>query len=155
MSKQSLYYLVKASIVAVALCGICICVCLYPFLVSLGGLDHGLEIILRIQLIFYWLSSVPCFVILGIGWRIASSIKTELFTHSNAKLLKDSAILLFVDAVVFLLGNLILMVLGYNPFAIAFFLLVVVALVVSLALGVAGHFVTRAATIREENESFV
>lgn len=155
MSKKSLYYLVKSAIIIVALCGLCICGCLYPFLVSLNGLDRGSEAVMWSQLIFYWLTSIPCFIILGIAWNIASSIKAELFTHRNAKLLKNSAIILFVDSIVFFIGNFVFMLIGYNPFAIAFFMLVIIALIASLALAVVGHYVTRATTIREENESYV
>ena len=155
MSKKSLYYLVKSAIIIVALCGVCICSCLYPFLASLNGLDKGSEAVMWSQLIFYWLTSIPCFIILGVAWKIASSIKTELFTHKNAKHLKNSAILLFVDSIVFFIGNFVFMLIGYNPFAIAFFMLVIIALIASLALAVVGHYVTRATTIREENESYV
>lgn len=155
MSKKSLYYLVKSAIIIVALCGLCICGCLYPFLVSLNGLDKGSEAVMWSQLIFYWLTSIPCFIILGVAWKIASSIKTELFTHENAKHLKNSAILLFVDSIVFFIGNFVFMLIGYNPFAIAFFMLVIIALIASLALAVVGHYVTRATMIREENESYV
>ena len=155
MSKKSLYYLVRSAIFIVALCGLCICGCLYPFLVSLNGFDKGSETVMWSQLIFYWISSIPCFIILGIAWRIAASIKTELFTHNNAKLLKSSALLLFADSIVFFVGNFVFMFMGYNPFAIAFFMLVIVALIASLALAVVGHYLTRATTIREENESYV
>lgn len=155
MSKNSLYYLVKSTIVMVALCGLCICGCLYPFLVSLNGLDKSSEAVMWSQLVFYWITSIPCFIILGIAWKIASSIKAELFTHKNAKLLKNSAIFLFVDSIVFFIGNLVFMLMGYNPFAIAFFMLVIIALIASLALAVAGHYVTGATMIREENESYI
>ena len=155
MSKKSLYFLVRVAIVVVALCGVCICGGLYPFLVSLNGLDGVSDIVMWSQLIFYWIASVPCFIILDIAWRISSSIKSELFTHKNAKLLKNGAILLFADSIFFFIGNFLFMLMGYNPFAIAFFMLVVIAMIASLALGVVGYYVTQATTIREENESYV
>ena len=155
MSKKSLCYLTRSAILMMALCGVCICVCLYPFLVSLNGFDKGSEAVMWSQLIFYWLSSVPCFIILGFGWKIASSIKTEPFIHKNAKLLKIGATLLFADSVFFFIGNIVFMFTGYNPFAIAFFMLVIIAMIASLALAVVGHYVTRATKLREENESYV
>ena len=155
MSKRDIYCFVKLAIVIVALCGLCICGCFYPFLVSLNGFDKGSEVVMWSELIFYWVTSIPCFIILGVAWRIASSIKTEPFTHKNAKLFKNSAILLFVDSIVFFIGNLVFMLMGYNPFAIAFFMLVIIALIASLALGVVGYYVTKATMIREENESYV
>ena len=155
MSKRSLCFFVRVAIIMVFICGVCICAGLYPFLVSLNGLNKGIEAVMWSQLIFYWITSIPCFMILGVGWKISSSITDELFTNKNAKYLKISAIILFVDSVVFLIGNLVFMIMEYNVFAIVFFMLDIIALVVSLALGVAGYYVKTATNIREENESFI
>ena len=155
MSKRSLSVLSKITIIVIAICGLCICGFVYPFLVSLNGLGKGSELIMWCELIFYWSSSLPCFAILVLAWKVASTFKTELFTANNAKLFKASAILLMADAIYFLIGNLFFAFIGYNPFAILFFFLVITALSVSLALGAAGYYVARAAAIREENEEFV
>ena len=155
MSKNFLCVLFKFAIVVCAICGICICGCFYPFLVSLNGWGKGSEVVMWTQIIFYWGTSIPWFWLLWIAWRVASSMKLELFTLQNARLLKNGAILLFVDSVIFLFGNLIFMFMGYNPFAIAFFLLVIVSLIASLALGAMGYYVAKASALREENESYV
>ena len=155
MSKRSLSILSKLTIIVIAVCGLCICGFVYPFLVSLNGLGEGSEIIMWCELIFYWSSSIPCFIILFLAWRVASTFNTELFTGKNARLFKLSAILLLGDAIYFLVGNIIFAFIGYNPFAILFFFLVITALSVSLALGAAGYYVALAAALREENEEFV
>ena len=155
MSKRSLSILSKLTIIVIAICGLCICGFVYPFLVSLNGLGEGSEIIMWCELIFYWSSSIPCFAILVLAWIVASTFSTELFTGKNARLFKISAILLLSDAIYFLIGNIVFALLGYNPFAILFFFLVVTALSLSLALGAAGYYIARAAALREENEEFV
>ena len=155
MSKHSLTVLSRITIIVIALCGICICGFVYPFLVSLNGLGEGSELIMWCELAFYWSSSLPCFAILVLAWLVASTFDTELFTRRNARLFKVSAILLLSDAIYFLIGNIVFAILGYNPFAILFFFLVITALSVSLALGAAGYYVARAAALREENEEYV
>ncbi|MBQ8850735.1 MAG: DUF2975 domain-containing protein [Clostridia bacterium] len=155
MSKRSLFILARILIIVIALCGLCICGFIYPFLVSLNGLDKVSEITMWSQLIFYWLSSVPCFVILGLAWKVSASFKSELFTFENASRFKLSSLLLFADAVFFFVGNLIFTLIGCNPFVIIFFFLIVTALSVALALGAAGHYVAKATEIREENEAYV
>ncbi len=155
MSKRSLFILARIAIIVIAVCGLCICGFVYPFLVSLNGLSKGTEITMWSQLIFYWLSSVPCFIVLGYAWRVSASFKTELFTRENSACFKNSAILLLADSIFFFIGNLVFALMGYNPFAILFFFLVVTALSVSLALGAAGYYVAKAAALREENEEYV
>lgn len=155
MSKRSLFVLARIAITVIVICGLCICGFIYPFLVSLNGLSKGSEIVMWSQLIFYWLSSVPCFIILGYAWKVSKSFKTELFTCENAKCFRNSAILLLVDSIFFFIGNLVFALMGYNPFAILFFFLIVTALSVSLALGAAGYYVAKAAALREENEEYV
>ena len=155
MSKKMLFVLSRISIIVIALCGLCICGCIYPFIVSLGGLEKGSEVIMWCQLIFYWVSAIPCFIILGLAWRVSASFKGELFTLKNANCFKISSILLLTDAIYFFIGNALFMFMGYNPFAILFFLLTVTALAVALALGAAGYYVVKAAEIREENEEYI
>ncbi|MBQ9113139.1 MAG: DUF2975 domain-containing protein [Clostridia bacterium] len=154
MTKKSLCYLVRISIIAVALCGLFICLCAYPFGVALNGLD-ATEPEMWIQMVFYWISALPCFAILGIGWRMSSSLKGEFFTHKNARMLERAGYLLFCDAVFYLAGNVGFMIIGQNIFAIFSFMMVAFALVVSLAFFAAGHYVARAASLREENESYI
>jgi hypothetical protein len=107
------------------------------------------------QLIFYWIASVPCFIVLGYAWQVSASFKSELFTHENANSFRISAILLLADSIFFFIGNLVFALMDLNPFAIIFFFLVVASLSVSLALGAAGYYVAKAAALREENEEYV
>ena len=155
MSKRFLFVLSRIAIIAIAICGICICGFVYPFLVSLNGLSTGSELIMWSQLIFYWTASIPCFVILGFAWEVSAAFKTELFTKENAQFFKISAIILLADSVYFFIGNLVFALMGYNPFAILFFFLVITALSLSLAFGAAGYYVAQATAIREENDEYV
>ena len=155
MSKKWLLILIRATLLVIALCGICICGGLYPFLISLEGFQQLTSGIAWGQLIFYWGTSLPCFMILGLCWTVSSSLKAEVFTRRNAFLLNLCALLLFGDALVFYLGNFVLMLMGRNTFAIVFYLLVIAALAVALGFGVLAYFIRRGTELREENESYV
>lgn len=155
MSKKALFILSRISIIIIGLCGVCICIFIYPFLVSLNGLSLGNEIAMWGQLTFYWLSSIPCFVILGFAWIVSKSFNTELFTYKNARYFKYSAILLLADSIFFLIGNIFFAIINCNPFAIIFFFLIVAALSLSLAFGAAGYYITKATAIQEENKGYI
>lgn len=104
--------------------------------------------------IFLWIAAVPCFVVLVLGWQIASNIaRDNAFSSANAKLLRIIAILSAIDAVYFFIGNIVLWLLNMNHPGLVLMSLVVVFLgaaicVASFALS---HLTSRAADIEDEN----
>lgn len=90
MKKNFMSIAIKGSIVVVALFGLVTCFCWYPFSISLTSMGTveatptvAQNIKMYTQLIFYWIVSIPCFVILGNAWSISNSIKNDKFLAST------------------------------------------------------------------------
>lgn len=160
MRKSTILIISQVGIIIFALAGIAMCAA-YPFMIAMTtGLmfrpDASEYSVFYIQLIFYWLTSLPCFFILGIAWKITNLVKTdEIFSKKTARLLKISAVILFCDILAFLIGNLIFLFLEWNGFAIVHFTISTVGVVVALFLLVMMHFVESASLLKEETEGII
>ena len=106
-------------------------------------------------LIFIWISGIPCYAALVLGWRIAANIGRDAsFSMENARFLRSIAILAAVDAAYVFLGNLAMLFLDMShPGVVLLSLLVVFAgAAVAVAAGALSHLVRKAALLQEEND---
>ena len=87
-------------------------------------------------LIFIWVSGIPCYAVLVLGWRIAANIGRDAsFSLENARFLRSIAILAAVDAAYVFLGNLAMLFLDMShPGVVLLSLLVVFSLPSNLTL---------------------
>lgn len=131
MTAKKLCFWIRFTTVAVAACGLYLCIFGYPFLVSLSTLT-GIVKTYQIWawLIFLWAVSIPCFVILIFIWNISSAVKNDLiFTQKVAKKVKICAQILFADTSVLFVGGIVFTALRIIDLFIPFiFLLVVLGL---------------------------
>lgn len=106
-------------------------------------------------LIFLWITAIPCYATLVLGWKITNSIqKNHSFCYKNANLLKQISIFAASDSVFFFIGNMIFLLLHINYLEIILLALFVVfsGVAVSVTAAVLSHLVYKAAQIREESE---
>jgi hypothetical protein len=160
MTGKALCFWVRCAIIAMAICGVCVCAFWYPFSISLttdGLQETGTQAgVFWVQLIFYWLISLPCFAVLCIGWKITSALKEErLFVVENATLVKTAVHILFVDIAVFLVGNVVFLALGWNDFVFLYLFFAIIGLVVAVFLAILSHYLYKAAELQEENEGTI
>ncbi len=166
MKNQTVSLLAKISITVIALAALSVCAFGYPFSISLGvvGVVSGeavpitdaQSVAFYTQLIFYLVNSLPWFAVLVIAWQIADSIKADkIFTSVNAKRLNKAFILIFSSSCVYLLGTTVFTALKWNPFAIVYLFVGVVALVLSFVIFVLAKYIDKARELREENEAII
>lgn len=163
MTSKSLFFWVRCSIVIVALCGLTVCAFWYPFSISLsvmGVVDAVPTVAQNVQmwtqLVFYWLVSLPCFVILVLAWLMTNLMKKEkFFNEKNIKLANISAIILFADLAAFLIGNVVFLILGWNDYAIIYFMLFAIGLGVALLIKVFEQYMKKAVQMQEETEGLI
>ncbi len=166
MNNQTVSVFAKISIAVIALAGLCICIFGYPFSISLGvvGVVPGGDIEITpvqnvafyTQLIFYLIDSIPWFAVLVIAWQIADSIKNgRIFTSENVKRLFSAFVLIFSSSCVFLLGTAVFTVLEWNPFAIVYLFIGVVAVVLSFVMYVLAKYIDSARALKDENEAII
>ena len=106
-------------------------------------------------LIFIWVSGIPCYAVLVLGWRIAANIGRDAsFSLENARFLRSIAVLAALDAAYVFLGNLAMLFLDMShPGVVLLSLLVVFAgAAVAVAAGALSHLVQKAALLQEEND---
>lgn len=106
-------------------------------------------------LIFIWVSGVPCYAVLALGWRIAVNIGRDAsFSLANARCLGSIARLAAGDAAFVFLGNVALLFLNMShPGVVLLSLLVVFAgAAVAVAAAALSHLVRKAALLQEEND---
>ncbi|MCH5353009.1 MAG: DUF2975 domain-containing protein [Acutalibacter sp.] len=106
-------------------------------------------------LILIWVTALPCYSALVLGWKIAANIGADhSFSLSNASLLKWIAILAAVDSAVFFVGNLVYLLLSMNhPSVVLFSLLIVfLGVAISVASAALSHLVRKAAELQTQSD---
>lgn len=106
-------------------------------------------------LTFLWLTSLPFYGALVIGWRIAEEIgRDNSFSRENAARLKWIAYLAAGDSAFMFIGNIVLLLLGMNHpgFVLASFFVVFAGIVITVVAAALSHLVLKAALLSEENE---
>jgi hypothetical protein len=91
-------------------------------------------------------------------WKLSSLIKRDLiFTLKTARLVKTSAVILFYDVVFFIIGNVVLLLLGMNhPFVLL--LSVIIAIfgsVLAVLVAMLSRYLTKGAVLQEEVNSTI
>ncbi|MDE6312475.1 MAG: DUF2975 domain-containing protein [Lachnospiraceae bacterium] len=156
MKQESLAKWLKGVILAVAVCGLILCLYVLPVWGKLI-IEQELKVTggFLSWCILLWLSALPVFGILFLGWRVASEIgRDNSFSESNAVSLKYVSVLSLVSSLIFFGGNILFLVQGINRLGILFLscLLVFVGLAVSVAAALISHLVYKAARMQEENQ---
>lgn len=163
MNAKRINTIFRITIIAIGLCGLSICAFWYPYSISLTtmGVINATptaeqSIRIWIQLVFYWIVSVPCFLILFFAWKISSALdKEELFSNKIVDLIKLKIVILLIDLLVFLIGNIIFVFLKWNDFAIIYFMITVIGLVVVGLLWVALYVLKKGIEMQEEIEGTI
>jgi len=151
MTEKSLCFWVRCAIIAVAIVGLTVCAVWIP--ISVLGADVTAR---WVQRIFYWLTSLPCFVALAFGWVVSSEMrKGDLFKEKTAKLVKLAAVMLFIDIVIFFIGTLVFFLLDWNGLLLLYSVVSAVGMIVVLFLFVVSHYLLKAAILQEESEGTI
>lgn len=163
MKNSLITLLVRLVIIFIAALGLSMCVFWYPFTISLSvmgvvdstpTMQQNIEI--WTQLLFYWVVSLPCFVILFLAWLITNSIKKEVFfSERNVKILKISALILFVDLIVFLIGNVVFLILGWNDFVLIYFIFFVIGVGITTLIKVFEQYLKKSVQMQENIEGLI
>ena len=156
MSSKTLGNLMRISVIAAALSGLFLCINVIP---SLG------ESIIHANpefngwfwpwLVFAWLLALPCFILLVYIWKVSGAVMQEtVFTLLTAKRVKMGAVLLFSDAALLFIGNVVLLFIDMNHPGILLISVIGDIFVVALALlaAVLSRYLTKAAILQEESE---
>ena len=164
MKKNMIALFLRISIIIVGLFGIVMCVFMYPFAVSLntyGLMDvepATIQQLIRswVQLSFYWIASIPCFIILIIIWKISIIIKKDdLFSNNIVNLINIVIYTLFIDLTFFLVGNVIFLILRWRIFNALYFMLIILGLVIISFFWIASEIIKKGIEYKEVVEGTI
>lgn len=156
MTQKKLALWLKLIIIVIAVCGIIAYAVVIP--------NYGMSLAARYPefsgrfwpwLVFIWISGIPCYAVLVLGWLITSGIaKDQAFTVRNARYMKWISQLAAADSVFFLAGNLVLWFLNMSHPGIVLLSLVVVfaGIAVSVAAAALSHLIGKAADLQEQSD---
>ena len=153
MKLKSLARWLRAVIIGAALCG----ALLFGFAVP----DFGKSLMADYPefanrylpwLLFLEISSLPCWAVLILGWKVVGNIgRGEAFCRENARLLGWVSRLAAADSGYFFLGNMILLLTGMSHpgIALASLGVVLAGIGATVAAAVLSHLVGKACDMRE------
>ena len=156
MKQDALARWLKFIIIGVGICGLITYAVIMPRLCSyLVRHDSMLEQNVLPWLILIWISAIPCYIILFLGWKIAGNIgRDNSFCLENAAYLKWVSYLSMGDAGFLFLANVIFLLLDMSAATIMLVVGVIVftGIAISICAAALSHLVVKAAEIQEENE---
>ena len=156
MNQHKLSAWLKGIVIGIGLCGLIVFFVMLP--------DYGDSLHASFPefgawhwpwMIFLWLTAIPCFAALVMGWRIAMNIgKDRSFSEENARLLQRIGYLAAADTAFFFLGNIVFFFLGMNHAGImlASLLICFAGVAVTVAAVCLSHLVHKAADLQEQSD---
>ena len=156
MKQDALAKWLKFIIVGVGFCGLLTYTVIMPrFAAYLVRQNSMLEKNVLPWLILIWISAIPCYAVLVLGWKIADNIRRDRsFSNENAEYLKWVSYLSMADAVFVFLANIIFLLLDMSAAAVMLVICIIVFIGISISICAAAlsHLVAKAAEIKEEND---
>ena len=157
MNQKNLSKWLKAVIIGTGIFGIAVFGWLLPaYGANFASLNPEFSYCYWPWLIFLWLCSVPCFVSLYFGWKIANNIENDnSFSFENAKCLKTISKLAAFDSAFFFLGNWVLLFMNMSHIGVAIIFapfVIFVGIAVSVVCAALSHLVYKSAVLQTEND---
>lgn len=156
MKQGALAKWLKFIIAGVGICGLITYSIIMPrFGAYLVRQNSMLEKNVMPWLILIWISAVPCYLVLFLGWKIADNIGADRsFSYDNAKYLKWISYLAMGDSLFVFLANVVFLLFDMSAAAVMLVICIIVFVGISISICAAAlsHLVVKAADIQEENE---
>ena len=156
MKQDALAKWIKFVIAGVGICGLIVYSVIMPrFGAYLVKQDSMLESNVLPWLILIWISALPCYGVLVLGWKVAVNIgRDRTFSYENARYLKWVSYLAMGDSIFVFIAHAIFLVMDMSAAAVMLVIIIVVFFGVSISVCAAAlsHLIIKAADIQEENE---
>lgn len=156
MNRKYFSNMLKLITICTAVCGIVIFFILVPIYADQFAKQYPeLSLGCSVWIIFLIIFSLPCFVSLIFGWKIAVNIGLDnSFSYDNADSLKVISVLAAADSAFFFIGNIVFLVLNIShPTIMLFSIFATFAgIAVCTVCSALSHLVQKAAEIKAEND---
>ncbi len=154
MNFKTLSVKLKAVLIGMALCGLAVYGLAFPALGQcIVGYEPEFSYCYYPWLILLWVTGVPCYIALALGWKITCNIgKGRAFTLETSRLFKWIARLAAFDVVFFFAANIVYLFLNMNHPGIVLLSLMVdfAGAAISIACSGLSSLVKRASELQEQ-----
>ncbi|WP_410986593.1 DUF2975 domain-containing protein [Bacillus cereus] len=116
---------------------------------------ENLKVLYKPFTIFIWITLIPFFIALVLGWLICSDIRSsQSFTVKNANRLKLISILSMVEGTLYVGAVFYLFVVGsyHTNVLIILLLILFFSIVISIFTSLLSHLVRKASEIKQDND---
>lgn len=156
MNQSALSRQIKMLLIATGICGLLVYAVIMPnCLQEMFPLSQTARLV---WMVFLLLALIPCYAVLGYGWKIADRIGSDRsFSRENASALKHIARLALIDTAYVFVAQTVFLFVGLSRATIAMFALVLVfvGIAITFAATALAHLVDKAAILQEENDATV
>ncbi len=156
MTQSTLCKHLKALLICTALFGIAVYLIIMP--ICLREMFPDSSVARAIWMGFLLVALIPCYPVLGYGWKIAHRIgQDRSFCRENAVALKRIAQIATVDTVYVFVVQTVFLMTGLSRATIAMFALAVVfiGVAITVAATALSHLVLKAAVLQEESDATI
>ncbi len=154
MELKALERWLKVILIGVGICGLVLYFMIFPSLGQSFAYNYPeLAHCYWPWLVFLWVSGIPCYIVLFIGWKIATNIGNEKsFSLENVQNFKLISWLAAGDTAYFFIGNVALLLLNMSHPGITLCSLIMVfaGVAVAVAAAVLSRMVKNAADLQEQ-----
>lgn len=149
--KKKIVFALRFAIIIFALAGLAFVGYVEPFgILKIYASAPWLEIV------FYWVCSLPCFFVLVLAWKITSSFKQgKFFETGSARDISISGWILGVDGLLFIIGNILVYFLKPNGQEFFYLFLGVTAVCLGIFFIVLADYMKKAIALKQDNEAIV
>lgn len=155
MKQKELSAWLKQIIIFCGLFGLTFCIFIAPELGKTLLQSEHLKSLYVPYLVFIWITGIPFFIALAIGWLICSDIHSDQsFTLKNADRLKRISILSMVEGILYVEALLFIFITGrYHPYILFGMLLILFfAVIISTFTSMLSHLVRKASEIKQDHD---
>ena len=156
MNQNNFSKWLKIIIIGIGLCGVVVYLILLPF--------WGKSVFLAMPefthcywpwLILFWITGVPCYAALFLGWKISTEIgRDNSFSMENAVSMKKISMLAIFDTLIFFIGNITFLILNISHPGILLISLILDSFGIAVAVTalVVSHLIYKAAKLQEDTQ---
>lgn len=156
MKQKEVARWLKVIVVVTCLIGMAACCWVAPMLgLNFALVNPDLKWLFWPCLIFIWISAIPFYWILVIGWRLCSAIeRDDFFSDYSARCFKHISLLALIECPLYLAGMIALFAIQllHPSIFMGMGLVVFIGLAIALIAAALSHLIQKAADMKKEND---
>ena len=150
-NKKKIVFALRFAIIVFAFAGLAFAAYVIPV-----GIMKAYSEIPWLEIAFYWVCCLPCFVVLYFAWKVTSSFKNgKFFEAGSAGDISLSGWILGVDGLLFIIGNVLVYFLKPNGYEFFYLFLGVAAVCLGIFFIVLADYMKKAIALKQDNEAIV